>query len=118
MVLQGSQDHHSPVNRGTTQPPHDEEFDNEEHYEADILLHYDTLIHDRVGQEREVNPDIKNIWVSPPERYAGDNDIEMFKTLLTRLLWWFRVYNVTGINTLRVDLCGTTTPFSRFLHCT
>src|SRR3984957_9734243 len=34
----------------------------------------------------------------------------MFKTWLTRLLRWFRVYNVTGNHedSLRVDLCGTT----------
>src|ERR1700722_9232198 len=110
MVLWGSQDHYSPIHRGTTQPPHDEKFDNEEHYEADILLHYRTLIHDCVGQEREVTPDIKNIRVSPPERYAGDDDIKMFKTGLTGLLQWFRVYNVTGNHkdSLRVDLCGTT----------
>src|ERR1700720_2090037 len=110
MVLWGSRDHYSPVHRGTTRPPHDEEFDNEEHYEADILLRYHTLIHDRVGQEREVTPDIKNIRVSPPERYAGDDDIEMCETWLTRLLQWFQVYNVTGNHkdSLRVDLCGTT----------
>src|SRR6202040_3708065 len=40
MVLRGSRDHYSPVHRGTTRPPHDEEYDNEEHYEADILLRY------------------------------------------------------------------------------
>src|SRR6202040_312651 len=49
-----------------------------------------------VRNERYVTPDIKNIRVSPPERYAGDDDIEMFETWLTRLLRWFRVYNVTG----------------------
>ena len=34
----------------------------------------------------------------------------MFETWLTGLLWWFRVYNVTGNHkdSLRVDLCGTT----------
>src|ERR1700720_38048 len=34
----------------------------------------------------------------------------MFKTWLTGLLWWFRVYNVTGNHkySLQVDLCGTT----------
>src|SRR6202040_598078 len=95
MVLQGSRDHYSPVHRETTRPPHDEEFNNEEHYEADILLRYHTLICDCVGQEREVIPDIKNIRVSPPERYAGDDDIKMFETWLTGLLQWFRVYNVT-----------------------
>src|SRR3984957_16515469 len=112
MVLQGSQDHYSPVHRGTTRPPHDEEFNNEEHYEADILLCYRTLIRDCVSQEREVTPDIKNIRVSPPERYAGDDDIEMFETWLTGLLRWFRVYNVTGNHkdSLRVDLCGPTLP--------
>ena len=40
-----------PIHRRTTQPPHDEEFDNEEYYEADILLCYHTLVRDRVGQE-------------------------------------------------------------------
>src|SRR6202040_839338 len=51
-----------------------------------------------------------NIRVSPPERYAGDDNIEMFETWLTGLLRWFQVYNVTGNHkdSLRVDLCGTT----------
>ena len=98
------------LHRGTTWPPHDEEFNNEEHYKADILLCYHTLIHNRVGQEQEVIPDIKNIRVSPPERYAGDDNIKMFETWLTELLWWFQVYNVTGNHkdSLWVDLCGTT----------
>src|ERR1700722_141288 len=88
MVLQGSQDHYSPVHRGTTRPPHDEEFDNEEHYEADILLRYRTLICDRVGSEQEVNPDIKNIRVSPLVNIMGMGIPVGF----TRVFSWVQVW--------------------------
>ena len=54
------------------------------------------LIYDRVGHEREALPDIKNIRVSAPEKYSGEDDIEVFDTWLNGLLCWFRVYNVTG----------------------
>ena len=48
--------------------------------------------------------------MSPPEKYAGDDDIEKFDTWLAGLLRWYRVYNVTGDqkDAMRVDLCGTT----------
>ncbi|KIM73025.1 hypothetical protein PILCRDRAFT_15579 [Piloderma croceum F 1598] len=63
----------------------------------------------RMGHAREQLPDIKNIRVSPPEKYAGDDDIEKFDTWLVGLLRWYRVYNVTGNkkDSMRVDLCGT-----------
>jgi hypothetical protein len=68
------------------------------------------LIRDRIGHAREQLPDIKNIRVSPPEKYAGEDDIEKFDTWLAGLLCWYRVYNVTGNkkDSMRVDLCGTT----------
>ena len=55
-------------------------------------------------------PDVKNIQVSAPEKYSGEDDIKKFDTWLAGLLRWFRVYNVTGQekDLLRVDLCGTT----------
>ncbi|KIM82397.1 hypothetical protein PILCRDRAFT_7798 [Piloderma croceum F 1598] len=63
----------------------------------------------RMGRAREQLPDIKNIRISPPEKYAGDDDIEKFNTWLAGLLCWYRVYNVTGNkkDSMRVDLCGT-----------
>ncbi|KIM72363.1 hypothetical protein PILCRDRAFT_16185 [Piloderma croceum F 1598] len=63
----------------------------------------------RIGCTREQLPDIKNIRVSPPEKYAGEDDIEKFDTWLAGLLRWYRVYNVTGNkkDSMRVDLCGT-----------
>ena len=82
---------------------------HEDQYKAELLCHYKDLIHDHVGHEREALPDIKNIRVSPPEKYAGEDDIEVFDTWLNRLLRWFRVYIVTGSHkdSMRVDLCGT-----------
>ncbi|KIM85630.1 hypothetical protein PILCRDRAFT_5302 [Piloderma croceum F 1598] len=77
-------------------------------YEAEIMCHYRSLIWDRIGRAREQLPDIKNIRVSPPEKYAGEDDIEKFYTWLAGLLRWYRVYNVTGNkkDSMRVDLCG------------
>jgi hypothetical protein len=74
------------------------------------MRRYRTLIRDRIGRTREQLPDIKNIRVSPPEKYSGEDDIEKFDTWLTGLLRWYRVYNVTGNkkDSMRVDLCGTT----------
>ena len=88
----------------------DEDDIHENNYEAEILRRYRWLIRDRIGQEREAHPDIKNIKVSPPEKYAGEDDIEVFDTWLAGLLRWLRVYNITGDakDATRVDLCGTT----------
>ena len=89
---------------------HHDDDTHEDQYEAELLHRYKGLIHDRVGHEREALPDIKNIRVSAPEKYSGEDDIEVFDTWLNRLLHWFRVYNVTGDHkdSMRVDLCGTT----------
>ena len=88
---------------------HDDDT-HEDQYKAELLRQYKGLIHDRVGHEREALPDIKNIRVSAPEKYSGEDDIEVFDTWLNGLLRWFRVYNVTGDHkdSMRVDLCGTT----------
>jgi hypothetical protein len=68
------------------------------------------LICNRIGYTLEPLPNIKNIWVSPPEKYGGDNDIEVFETWLSSLLRWFHVYNMTGPqkDSVRVDLSRTT----------
>ena len=88
---------------------HDDDT-HEDQYEAELLRRYKGLIHDRVGHEREALPDIKNIRVSAPEKYSGEDDIQVFDTWLNGLLRWFRVYNITGDHkdSMRVDLCGTT----------
>ena len=88
----------------------DEDDVHENNYEVEILRCYRWLIHDQVGHEREAHPDVKNIQVSPPEKYAGEDDIEIFNTWLAGLLWWLWVYNITrGLKDVtRVDLCGTT----------
>ena len=87
----------------------DDDDNREDGYEAEIMRRYRSLIHDRVGRAREQLPDIKNIRVSPPDKYSGEDDIEKFDTWLAGLLRWYRVYNVTGNekDTMRVDLCGT-----------
>ena len=53
---------------------------------------------------------IKHIWVSPPEKYSGEDDIKIFDTWLAGLLWWLQVYKITGDtkDPMRMDLCGTT----------
>ena len=83
---------------------------HEDNYEAELLRRYKWLICDRVRYEKEPVPDIKNIRVSAPEKYSGEDDIEVFDTWLNGLLRWFRVYNMTGSrkDATRVDLCGTT----------
>ena len=50
---------------------------------------YEGLIHDLVGHECEALPKIKNIRVSPPEKYSGEDNIEVFDTWLNGLLCWF-----------------------------
>ena len=74
------------------------------------MRRYRRLIQDHVGLERANVPDIKNIRISAPEKYSGEDDIEKFDTWLAGLLRWFRVYNVTGDDkdATRVDLCRTT----------
>jgi hypothetical protein len=91
-------------------PQNDEDDAREEGYEVEIMDRYHTIIHDRVGYELTSIPDVKNIWVSAPEKYSGEDNIKKFDTWLAGLLQWFRVYNVTGQekDLLRVDLCDTT----------
>jgi hypothetical protein len=69
---------------------------HEDTYEAELLRRYRWLVCDCIGHKLGSLPDVKNIQVSPPEKYAGEDDIEKFKTWLTGLLCWFRVHNVTG----------------------
>src|ERR1700683_2058572 len=66
----------------------DEDDVHENNYEVEILHRYRWLIRDRVGHDREAYPDVKNIRVSPPEKYAGEGDIEIFDTWLAGLLRW------------------------------
>ena len=75
-----------------------EDNTHEDQYEAELLCRYKGLIHDRVGHEREALPDIKNIRVSAPEKYSGEDDIEVFDTWLNGLLRWVQVYNITGLH--------------------
>ena len=79
-------------------------------YEREIMLRYRRMVRDRVGQLRDDLTDVKGIKVSPPEKYGGEDDIEVFDTWIAGLLRWLRVQNVCGPrkDTLRVDLCGTT----------
>src|SRR6202011_3134260 len=65
---------------------HDEDNTHQDHYEVEIMHHYKWFIRDRVGHEREALPDIKNIRVSPPEKYAGQDNMELFDTWLAGLL--------------------------------
>ena len=82
----------------------------ERDYEMGIMQQYRNMIRDRVGTPRGDFTDVKGIKVSPPEKYGGEDDIEIFDTWLAGLLRWLRVQNVCGSkkDTLRVDLCGTT----------
>ena len=81
----------------------------EEHYEEELLRCYHGLIHDHIGNTLEPLPNIKNIQVSPPEKYGGDDDIKVFDTWLAGLLRWFWVYNISSPqkDSVRVDLTGT-----------
>jgi hypothetical protein len=55
-------------------------------------------------------PEMKNLRVLAPEKYLGEDDIEMFDSWLSGLLRWYQVHNLTGQAKYfsRVDLCGTT----------
>ena len=66
------------------------------------------LIHDHIGIVLEL-PNIKNIQVSAPEKYGGDDDIKVFNTWLAGLLRWFWVYNISRPqkDSMRVELTGT-----------
>ena len=79
-------------------------------YEHEIMQRYRRMIRDRVGQSRGDLADVKGIKVSPPDKYGGEDDIEIFDTWLAGLLRWLRVQNVCRENkdVLRIDLCGTT----------
>lgn len=79
-------------------------------YENGIMQRYRRMIRDRVGQSRDDLADVKGIKVSPPEKYGGEDDIELFDAWIAGLLRWLRVQNVCGPrkDVLRVDLCGTT----------
>ena len=97
--------------RGTTRTCNlDQPGQGEAAYEEEVIHRYHVLIHDQVGQEFQMIPEVKNLRVSAPEKYSGEDDIETFDTWLTGLLWWYRVHNKTRAtkDSVRVDLCRTT----------
>jgi len=53
---------------------------------------------------------MKNLRVSAPEKYSGEDDIETFDIWVIGLLRWYQVHNITRAtkDSVRVDLCGTT----------
>ena len=57
-------------------------------YEHGVMLRYRRMIRDRVGQPRDDFTDVKGIKVSPPEKYSGEDDIEVFDTWIAGLLRW------------------------------
>ena len=57
-------------------------------YECGVMLRYRRMIHDRVGRPRDDFTDVKGIKVSPPEKYSGEDDIEVFDTWIAGLLRW------------------------------
>src|SRR5260370_34266570 len=79
-------------------------------YEHEIMQRYCHMIRDRVGQSQGDLADVKGIKVSPPEKYGGEDDIEIFDTWLAGLLRWLCIPNVCGENkdVLRIDQCCTT----------
>jgi hypothetical protein len=34
-------------------------------------------------------PKMKNLRAAAPEKYSGEDDIEIFNTWITGLLWWY-----------------------------
>ena len=79
-------------------------------YEAGVICRYRVLIHDRVSQEIQMIPEMKNLRVSALEKYSGEDDIQTFDAWITGLLQWYWVHNITGAtkDSVRVNLCGTT----------
>ena len=78
--------------------------------EEEVICRYHVLIHDRVGQEIQMIPEMKNLRVSAPEKYLGEDDIETFDIWVIGLLRWYQVHNITRAtkDSVRVDLYGTT----------
>jgi hypothetical protein len=67
-------------------PRNNKDDAHEEGYEAEIMDHYRTIIHNHVGYELTSILDVKNIQVSVPEKYSGKDDIKKFDTWLAGLL--------------------------------
>jgi hypothetical protein len=79
-------------------------------YEHDIMLHYQQMIHERVGVSHEGFKDLKSIKISPPDSYSGEDDIEVFNNWIAGLLRWLRIQNMCRRrkDSLRIDLCRST----------
>jgi hypothetical protein len=79
-------------------------------YEDEVIRRIRATIKDRVGKQIAYDPStLKNVKPSPPEKYGGEDDIEVFENWLAGLLRWFRVTGLGGRanDQIRVDLCGT-----------
>ena len=63
-------------------------------YGEKVIYQYHILINDQVGQELQMIPEMKNFRVAAPEKYSGEDDIKIFDTWITGLLWWYLVHNV------------------------
>jgi hypothetical protein len=84
---------HSLGARGTTKdksfmPQNNEDDACKEGYKVEIMDRYYiyTIIHSRMGHELTSIPNVKNIRVSAPEKYSGEDNIKKFDTWLAELL--------------------------------
>ena len=99
--------------RGTTRVPEVTPFADDAHeleYEDEVIRRIRATIRDRVGKASAYDAtSLKNVKPSPPEKYGGEDDIEIFDNWLAALLRWFRVTGLGGRanDQIRVDLCGT-----------
>ena len=111
-VCHGTKETSYPWHTEDNQGEDDEDDAREDGYKAEIMRRYRSLIRNRVGHASEPLPDIKNIRVSPPEKYSGEDDIEKFDTWIAGLLRWYQVYNVTGDkkDSMSVDLLSLASP--------
>ena len=70
---------------------------NEIAYEDEIITRLRSTIQDHVGRASMYNAALlKNVKPAMPEKYSGDDDIEVFEAWLAGLLRWFRVTGITG----------------------
>jgi hypothetical protein len=83
---------------------------NDVEYEDVVIRRLRKSIKDQVGKETRFDSTVlKNLKLPQPEKYAGEDDIEVFENWLSGLLKWFRITGCTGKqhDKLRVELCGT-----------
>ena len=78
-------------------------------YESGAVRWIRDIIRDQVGEPLPAVPELKHVKPSPPEKYDGSDDTEVFEDWVKAVLRWMRILSLAGpaLDSHRVLVLGT-----------